>query len=72
MRTEGQDNQRINLTANVILPRRMRIREVKSSYFTYIPFEFLNVLLNSCLCGPVVKVPGYKTEIYCVSREVQT
>jgi hypothetical protein len=25
-----------------------------------------------CLCGLVVRVPGYTTEMYCVSCEVQT
>jgi hypothetical protein len=24
------------------------------------------------LCGPVVRVPGYRTEIYCISCEVRT
>jgi hypothetical protein len=24
------------------------------------------------LCGPVVRAPGYRTELYCVSCEVQT
>jgi hypothetical protein len=27
---------------------------------------------QDCLCGLVVRVPGYKTEMYCVSCEVRT
>jgi hypothetical protein len=29
-------------------------------------------IVTDRLCGLVVKVPGYKTEMYCVSCEVQT
>jgi hypothetical protein len=25
-----------------------------------------------CLCGLVVRVPGYRSEMYCVSYEVRT
>jgi hypothetical protein len=37
-----------------------------SQYFDII------VYMRDRLCGPVVRVPGYKTEMYCDSCEVQT
>jgi hypothetical protein len=30
------------------------------------------VVVVVCLCGLVVRVPGYTTEMYCASCEVQT
>jgi hypothetical protein len=29
-------------------------------------------VIQDCLCGLVVRVPGYRTEMYCVSSEILT
>jgi hypothetical protein len=38
----------------------------------YLAFFFMNVLRQDRLCGLVVRVPGYRSEMYCVSCEVRT
>jgi hypothetical protein len=43
---------------------------VCSSCLTQWPSGLRHQLL--CLCGLVVRVPGYTTEMYCVSCEVRT
>jgi hypothetical protein len=32
----------------------------------------INVIIKDRLCGLVVRAPGYRTEMYCVSCEVRT
>jgi hypothetical protein len=36
------------------------------------PLLYVYCLLSGRLCGLVVRVPGYTTEMYCVSCEVRT
>jgi hypothetical protein len=44
---------------------KLEERTWKTLYFTVI-----SIILDR-LCGLVVRVPGYRTEIYCVSCEVR-
>jgi hypothetical protein len=39
---------------------------------TILIHEEIRFILNSGLCGLVVRVPGYRTEMYCASCEVRT
>jgi hypothetical protein len=45
-------------------------------YFCYQPhikfFPKISLRLSPCLCSLLVRVPGYRTELYCVSCEVRT
>jgi hypothetical protein len=42
-------------------------------YVMFLDYIFESFVFHKdCLCGLVVRVPGYRTEMYCVSCEVRT
>jgi hypothetical protein len=46
---------------------------VKSDHLIFILLKFKGMeTVKDRLCGLVVRVPGYRTEMYCVSCEVRT
>jgi hypothetical protein len=61
-----------NLTKIVILTIYLQFYDTRNPNYYSIKSITHNRECNRPLCGLVVRVPGYRTEMYCVSCEVRT
>jgi hypothetical protein len=65
----GSDMPRLDVTGFYLV--YLTIPFLQTVSFTLLRL-ILPVSNDDRLCGPVVRVPGYRTEMYCVSCEVRT